>query len=255
MSLCDDLLVHIEERAGEPLPDHLAGHAASCETCRTAMERLECLAAGANVLAHVEAPTRLVDALKAMPRIAPSCERVVELLSRALDDEIDDEERQQLLAHLHECGSCRAVWGAFATLREIGSHTVVRSALESRLAIHPSRRIARERPRRKVFDLRLATAAAYLVAAATIVLVSNPATLARASNNGLETATLYTRAAVENRLASLERRGQDALATAEGWLKSQAAEAWQQARSLFLSHAANQPSGKRVVPGGDGGNP
>jgi hypothetical protein len=254
MSLCEDVLRHIEERAGAPLPDRLATHAAGCPVCRPVLDRVEGLAAGAAVLARAEAPARLVATLKAMPRLAPACERGLELLSKALDDDADASEREELLAHLHVCATCQAVWGAFATLREVGSHTSVDPPLHARLALHPSRRISLRSPRKRLFDLRLATAAAYLVAATTIVLVSNPATVARASNEGLETATLYTRAAVENRLASLERRGRDALATAEGWLKSQAVDAWVQARGLFRSGATNQPSGKNVVPGGDGGN-
>ncbi|MGE5236470.1 MAG: zf-HC2 domain-containing protein [Acidobacteriota bacterium] len=253
MNPCDDLLRHVEEHGGGPLPPSLAEHAETCPACREALARLDGLTRASGVMDRVRAPATLLAALKSMSRLAPACERAQELLCAALDGQIEGEGRQELLAHLHTCSPCQATWGAFATLREVGTQAVAGQALRARLSLHPRRNVTVRSRRKRLFDLRLATAAAYIVAAASIVLVSNPVTLARASNNGLETARLYTKAAVENRVASLTRRGREALVSAEGWLKSEALDVWRQARGLFGSPAANQPSGNRVVPGGDGG--
>jgi hypothetical protein len=104
-----------------------------------------------------------------------------------------------------------------------------------------------------VFNLRLATAAAYLLAAATVVLVGNPGNLARASSTTMERAGVYARAAVENRLDSYSRKVREDVAVVGGWLRHQATSAWERARTVTGAKRANPAPGDRVVTDGEGG--
>lgn len=253
MKACDELLDRIESGGLDGLDAELERHAAGCERCRGAVERAQGLAEAGRVLASVEAPPSLVTRLKQMPRLAPACETVQDLLAEALESELAAEARAELVAHLQSCASCRAVWEAFATLREVGRLAAPAPRLRAALAISPRNRVDL-RHRRRFFDLRLATAAAYLLAALTIMLAGNPASLARASSEGVEKASLYARAAVENRFASLSRRAQEVVTNAEGFVRDTAIHAWEQARRMFRPGSANQATAETVKKGGNGGS-
>ncbi len=250
MSQCDELLDRLE--AGEELPTVLLRHAEACETCRQALERTRALGDAGRLVAGVEAPHPLVDRIKAMPRLPLECERSQAIIAEALDGEIDPALRGELVRHLHACRACTAVWEAFATLREVGHSATPPARLRADLAIPPSRRVAVRR-RLRFFDLRLATAAVYLVAALTVALVGNPITVARASSAGVEKVSLYTRAAVENRLDSVTRRVREGLAAAEGWARDQGKALLDEARRLVAGGRANQTPSTPVVRDGDGG--
>ena len=252
MRPCDELAEHLEDAAAGTLPPHLAEHALGCADCRQRLAAAAGLRGEGAVLALLRAPAALVERLKAMPRLAPACESALALIGAALDGEIGAAERARLLGHLHACPSCHAAWEAFATLREVGAGTRAPRRLRAALALPPRQRLAfrRGRPR---FDMRLATAAAYLLAAATIVLVSNPATVARASSATVERAGVYARAAVENRLAAYSRRVTETIAVAADWLQDRGAAAVARGRELLGVAGKNQSTAKPVEQGGQGG--
>jgi Putative zinc-finger len=252
VTLCDELLEHLEDARDGTMPEHLAAHAATCQECQRALAA----SLGGETpgpLAGLTAPRPLVARIKAMPRLAAACETAIEHLNAALDGELSDRDRASLLEHMHVCQRCQAVWEAFATLREAGTNTRAGRRLRTALALPPRQHLEiRRRPR--LFDLRLATAAVYLLAAISVVLVGNPATLARASSVGVEKAQLYARAAVENRIASLGRQAQQTVVLAEGWLRDHARDAWSYARHLVSSKSENQPAERHVVGSGNGGS-
>jgi Putative zinc-finger len=254
MSRCDELLRQIEAGAADEWSAELAEHLSGCAACQLAVDRLRGLDDGAHILRDARASESLKIRLKSVTRLTPACERAQELVGIALDGELETQDRTELLAHLHDCPSCQATWDAFATLREVGAQTHLTPRFRAALAIAPSHRIAvRRRPR--VFDLRLATAAAYLLAAATVLLLSNPATVARASSDRIERAQVYAQAVVENRITSYSRQVFEAGAAATGWAHDNALQLWSSLRKTFGSHTENPKPGNRVVKSGDGGRP
>jgi hypothetical protein len=252
MKACDELLDRLESAGPAELPAELAAHAQVCDDCRQAVARAQGLEEGGHAVRGLRAPAELVNRIKGMRRLPLACESALELTSAALDGDLGPAGREELVNHMHGCESCQAFWEAMATLQEVGRLTPVGARLRARLAIHPRRRVDVRR-RGSIFDLRLATAAAYLIAAMTVVLVGNPASIARASSAGVEKAQLYTRAAVENRLESLTRRARTAVLSAQDWLTDTASAAWDQARGLVRRPAANPPAASDVSTGRDEG--
>jgi len=252
MSRCDAVLDWLLESPDADLPPELAAHVAECQDCRLAVERSRGLGEGGRLVRAARAPDSLKARLKALPRLKPECERAQDLLNSALDDTLDDAGRGELMEHLHACASCMATWEAFATLREVGAATRPAPRVRAALAIHPRLRIQARRPARR-FDLRLATAAAYLLAALTVMLLSNPATVARASSAQMDKAAVYTRAVVENRFTAYSHRLVDALATAEGWARDHAVDLWSKARRLAGTKTANPAPPADVDHDGNGG--
>lgn len=251
MTSCDELLAFLETGDPDRLPAALERHAAECETCREALDRLRGVADGAAVLARVRAPERLLERLRRLPRLPAECERAQELLGGALDGELDEAGRRELMGHLYGCVGCRGAWEAFATLREVGRDTRVRPRLRAVAALPPRQRIEGRR-RLAFFDLRLATAAAYLLAALTVMLAGNPASLARATGAGVDRATFYARAAVSNRLESLAGDALDTLTDGAAWVARNASEAWSQIRHAFGADE-NPPAQDRVGTNENGG--
>ncbi|OYW06105.1 MAG: hypothetical protein B7Z61_03775, partial [Acidobacteria bacterium 37-71-11] len=177
----------------------------------------------------------------------------LDALAAALDGEVAESDRGLLMEHMRACPACRAAWEAFATLREVGSVTRAGRRLRAALALPPRQRIELRRQQARFFDLRLATAAAYLLAALTVFLVSNPAQVARASSEGMDRAAVYARAAVENRVSSYSERIRGSIAAAEGWARDHAMSIWNSARSLVGGAPANPKAGGHVVEDGKGG--
>lgn len=252
MSRCDDLLDRIEAAGVAELPDDLAAHAHGCEGCREALARAQGLEEAGHAVRGIRPSAELVARIKTLHRLPLACEHAIASINEALDGELDMAGREALLGHLHGCPACQTAWEALATLQEVGRTTAVAPRLRARLVVHPRTRVERRR-RPRFFDLRLATAAAYLVAAMTIMLIGNPATIARASSASVERAQLYTRAAVENRLDSLTRRARTAALSAQDWFGDTARKAWNQANRLLRPRAANPAPPARVSSGRDGG--
>jgi hypothetical protein len=247
VSRCELVLDHLDAAVAGALQEDLARHVAGCADCQRAVERARALAEGERVLAAVKAPEDLKRRIKDSLRLAPACESAIAMLGAALDGELPEEARAGLLDHMHTCPSCQAIWEAFATLHEVGANTRPPARLRAALAISPRRRVeARRRPRR-LFDLRLATAAAYLLAALTVMLLSNPETVARESTYQIDRATTYASAAVENRVQSYSQRFSEAVADAEGWLRDRAQDALKMARSIVGAKTANRKGSSNVV--------
>jgi predicted anti-sigma-YlaC factor YlaD len=253
MKPCDALLDRLDAALSGSLPVELAEHLEGCSSCQLAVERARALAEGGQALHSARAPEALKRRLKSLPRLKPACEQAIDLLGAALDGEIPDEERGQLVEHMHACPACRAVWESFATLREVGNGTRVSARFRAALVLPARQRIELRRQQRRFFDLRLATAAAYLLAALTVVLLSNPATVARASSEGMDKAAVYARAAVENRVSSYSGQIKDGLASAEGWTRDRAVGVWNVARGIFGGKHANPKTPTRVVRSEKGG--
>ncbi|MDD5564748.1 MAG: zf-HC2 domain-containing protein [Thermoanaerobaculaceae bacterium] len=253
MTRCDALRDRLDAALAGALPADLAEHLAGCQACQVAVERARGLAEGESVLRAVRAPEALVRRLKQMPRLAPACEEALDALAAALDGEVAESDRGLLMEHMRTCPSCRVAWEAFATLREVGAATRAGGRLRAALALPPRRHIELRRQRARFFDLRLATAAAYLLAALTVFLVSNPAQVARASSERMDQAAVYARAAVENRVSSYSERLKGSVVAAEGWARDRAAEVWNGARSLFGGARPNPKAGEHVVKGEKGG--
>ncbi len=252
MRPCDELLEHLDDAVADTLPPLLAEHVRSCPQCQEELARALGGSPAAAALPEIRAPRTLVARLKSMPRLAPECDAAMELMSETLDGEIDAAARTRLLDHLHRCPRCQAAWEAFATLREVGAHVRAPRRLRAAIAVPPSHQLGLRR-RRPVFDMRLATAAAYLLAAATIVLVSNPATVARASSSTMERAGIYARAAVENRFSAYSRRVQDVVVAGAGWLRQHGSEAVTRGRELLGINRENPKTSKPVEPNEQGG--
>jgi predicted anti-sigma-YlaC factor YlaD len=247
MTRCELVLDHLDAVISGSLPRELAEHLATCTDCQLAAERARGLAEGEHLLASVKTPEALKRRLKDLLRLAPACESAIERLGEALDGDLPESERGELLTHMHSCPSCQAVWEAFATLRDVGANTRPPARLRAALALPPSRRVNARRQRRRVFDLRLATAAAYLLAALTVMLLSNPETVARESSYQFDRATTYAGAAVENRVKSYSQRASEAISAAEGWLRDRAEDAWRKARTVLQGKGANPKPSKGVV--------
>lgn len=252
MNPCDALLDRLDAALSGALPVELADHLEGCSSCQLAIERARGLAEGGQALHSARAPEALKQRLRALPRLNPACEQAMDVIGAALDGQIPEDERTRLVEHLHGCPACRAVWESFATLREVGSDTRVSTRFRAALALPPRQRIDLRRRQRRFFDLRLATAAAYLLAAVTVVLLSNPATVARASSEGMDKAAVYARAAVENRVSSYSERIKDALAATEGWARDRALDVWDSARAIFGGKRANPKDRSAVVESGKG---
>lgn len=255
MNPCDALLDRLDAALSGALPAELADHLEGCSTCQLAVERARGLAEGGRTLLSARAPEALKQRLKSLARLNPACEQAIDSMGAALDGEIPEDERAQLIEHLHACPACMAVWESFATLREVGGGTRVSPRFRAALALPPRQWIELRRRQRRFFDLRLATAAAYLLAAVTVVLISNPATVARASSEGMDKAAVYARAAVQNRVSSYSERIKDALVSTEGWARERALDAWDSARAIFGGKRANPKTGGRVVESGKGERP
>lgn len=254
MTTCDLVRENLEAAVAGELEAELRRHLEECAGCRDTVRRAAQSGEGGAMLRTIRAPAELKERLKAMTRLRQECERALEQFSPALDGEIDAARQGELLSHLRGCPACQAAWEAMATLREVGSLTRAPGSTRAALAVHPENRIAVRRQRRP-FDLRLATAAAYLLAAMTVFLIGNPAQIARASNVPVERAAIYTRAAVENRFDSVTRRVREGATAAYGWAGDKAVEVWNSMRGLLGRAPENpKPSGS-VVPDGNGGRP
>ncbi|NCO69492.1 MAG: zf-HC2 domain-containing protein, partial [Acidobacteria bacterium] len=129
MNRCAEIVAWIEGGGGGKVPPRFASHAEQCEGCATALEQATGLGDGAARVRGLHAPAELIQRLKALPHVAPECERALGLIFAAMDGDIAAPDRSELLTHLHGCDSCRRVWEALATLREVGQRCVVDSRL------------------------------------------------------------------------------------------------------------------------------
>ncbi len=173
MTGCDDLrellpgFAYGELEASEAAV--VAAHLSACPGCRLVAETLGFVAGGTAALGALEPPEELVSEIG-----INHCRRWLGLLFAAVDRELPDDQLERLLTHLEGCPSCRRTWADLTLMHQVGAALTPPPGLVERSASH-----LRWRLPRRVLGLRTATAAAYLLAVLTSLLVGNPVSLAR----------------------------------------------------------------------------
>ncbi len=247
MNACDRVMERLREAVAGTLPPDLSEHVATCAECTRAIEKFRSLGEASKVFAALTAPADLVARIKSMPRFPAACDVVLDRFSDALEGTLTADEADAFLDHLQGCTRCREVWEAMATLREVGQATAMPGPLRAAAAMPPWQRVHLRRRRTFLPDLKLATAAAYLLASLAVFLLGNPASLAREGSAGVERVSRFARAAVENRIDSLADRLQRRAVTARDWVLETAQETWNEVEGWF----SENPEPKNDVPDGD----
>ena len=247
MNACDRVMERLRDAVAGTLPPDLSAHVATCAECTRAIEKFRSLGEASKVFAGLTAPPDLVARIKSMPRFPAACDVVLDRFSEALEGTLSADETDTFLDHLQVCNRCREVWEAMATLREVGRATVAPASLRDAAATPPWQRVHLRRRRTFLPDLKLATAAAYLLASLAVFLLGNPASLAREGSAGVERVSRFARAAVENRIDSLADRLQKRAVTARDWVLETAQETWNEVEGWF----SENPEPKNDVPDGD----
>ena len=174
MAGCSDLRerlsLYLEGELDAAQADEVRNHLASCAECEELASTMsEVMGLGA-VLADLEPPEGLAADLATSP-----CRLWLGLLFQAVDREISQHNLERLLSHLESCPACRRTWQDMTLMHQVAE------------AIEPSQYLlkrcinARDRKPKTapILNRRLATAAAYLLAVMTSLIVGNPVTLAR----------------------------------------------------------------------------
>ena len=145
-------------------------HLATCPECADLSETMaEFMGCGA-ALADLEPPESLAADLAESP-----CRLWLGLLFQAIDHEISQRNLERLLSHLESCPSCRRTWQDMTLMHQLGEAMEPSEYLLKR-CINARERKPKTTP---ILNRRLATAAAYLLAVMTSLIVGNPVTLAR----------------------------------------------------------------------------
>ncbi len=156
----------LEEGKACAVRDHLA----DCSECTELAETMELITGAGAALAGVEPPDYLADDLQASP-----CRRWMGLLFQAVDREISQHNLERLLTHLEACPSCRRAWQDLTLIHQVSEAMEPPPHLVN-LCIRAREKRPSVRP---ILNRRLATAAAYLLAVLTSLIIGNPVTLAR----------------------------------------------------------------------------
>jgi len=156
----------LEEEKACAVRDHLA----DCSECTELTETMELIAGAGAALAGVEPPDHLAGDLQASP-----CRRWMGLLFQAVDREISQHNLERLLTHLEACPSCRRAWQDLTLIHQVSEAMEPPPHLVN-LCIRAREKRPGVRP---ILNRRLATAAAYLLAVLTSLIIGNPVTLAR----------------------------------------------------------------------------
>ena len=174
MSGCTDvrdlLSLYLEGELEEEQAIMVREHLAECEDCAGILDTLESIVEAGSALDELDPPDHLLADLASSP-----CTRWLGLLFQAVDREISQHNLERLLTHLEACPSCRRTWQDLTLVHQVSD------------AMEPSQYLlkrciaAREkRPEtRPLLNRRMATAAAYLLAVLTSLVIGNPVTLAR----------------------------------------------------------------------------
>ena len=156
----------LEEEKACAVRDHLA----DCRECTELAETIELTSGAGATLAGLEPPDHLAGDLKASP-----CRRWMGLLFQAVDREISQHNLERLLTHLEACPSCRRAWQDLTLIHQVSEAMEPPPHLVN-LCIRAREKRPGVRP---ILNRRLATAAAYLLAVLTSLIIGNPVTLAR----------------------------------------------------------------------------
>ncbi len=156
----------LEEEKACAVRDHLA----DCKECTELAETMELIAGAGALLADVEPPDHLAGDLQASP-----CRRWMGLLFQAVDREISQHNLERLLTHLEACPICRRAWQDLTLIHQV-SEAMEPPPYLVNLCIRAREKRPKARP---ILNRRIATAAAYLLAVLTSLIIGNPVTLAR----------------------------------------------------------------------------
>jgi predicted anti-sigma-YlaC factor YlaD len=174
MSRCSDirdlLSLYLEGELEEKQVLDVREHLSGCEDCAGVVETLESIVDAGSALDALEPPDHLMSDLASSP-----CTRWLGLLFQAVDREISQHNLERLLTHLEACPSCRRTWQDLTLIHQVSE------------AIEPSQYLVKrciaardKRPeQRPILNRRMATAAAYVLAVLTSLIIGNPVTLAR----------------------------------------------------------------------------
>jgi anti-sigma factor RsiW len=154
-----------ETRAGE-----VQAHLGACSECAELAETMAEVMGAGSALGALEPPECLAADLAESP-----CRLWLGLLFQAVDHEISQSNLERLLTHLESCPSCRRTWQDLTLMHQVGEAVEPSEYLLTR-CINSRERKPRTTP---ILNRRLATAAAYLLAVLTSLIVGNPVTLAR----------------------------------------------------------------------------
>lgn len=192
MTRCDELRELLPSFAyGELGPEEAAvviEHLDGCPECRAMVEALGYVAGGAGQLRSLTPPDGLALEIGANP-----CRRWLRLLFAAVDHELPEDQLERLLSHLEGCPACRSSWADLTLIHQVGEALIPPPGLAERSATPTRWRLPR-----RVLGVRTATAAAYLLAVLTSLLVGNPVSLARYQASqavGQMTSTIHTEVA------------------------------------------------------------
>ena len=156
----------LEEEKACAVRDHLT----DCKECTELAETMELIAGAGALLADVEPPDHLAGDLQASP-----CRRWMGLLFQAVDREISQHNLERLLTHLEACPICRRAWQDLTLIHQV-SEAMEPPPYLVNLCIRAREKRPKARP---ILNRRIATAAAYLLAVLTSLIIGNPVTLAR----------------------------------------------------------------------------
>jgi len=174
MAACSDirerLSLYLEGELDAAQADEVRNHLSACAECEELASTIgEVMGFGAT-LADLEPPEDLAADLATSP-----CRLWLGLLFQAVDHEISQHNLERLLSHLESCPSCRRAWQDMTLMHQVGeamepSHYLLKRCINAR---------DRKPKTAPILNRRLATAAAYLLAVMTSLIIGNPVTLAR----------------------------------------------------------------------------
>ncbi len=155
------------------LPDQIElveEHLGSCEDCAELAAVADEIAQVGSELAAIEPPAELAADLRSTP-----CRLWLGLLFQAVDREITQRNLERLLGHLDGCPACRQSWQDLTLIHQISDViTPPRNLVKKCISARHHKPAAPA-----ILNRRLATAAAYVLAVLTSLVVGNPVTLAR----------------------------------------------------------------------------
>ncbi len=164
------LSLYLEGELDEARASDVQEHLAKCPECAELAETMAEVMGAGSALGELDPPDTLATELAASP-----CRLWLGLLFQAVDHEISPRNLERLLTHLESCPSCRRTWQDLTLMHQIGEAVEPSAYLLTRCIN------SRERKPKtiRILNRRLATAAAYLLAVLTSLIIGNPVTLAR----------------------------------------------------------------------------
>ena len=209
----------LDHEASPAEADRLRSHLEHCDECAGLFEAMASVVGAGGLLAEVEPPPHLAAEIADSP-----CRRWLGLLYQAVDREISQANLERLLNHLEGCPSCRRVWHELTLIHQVGEAMTPPGHL-LRACVAVRNRLARI----PILGRRTATAAAYVLALVTSLVIGNPTTIAQdvqatAVERVSRAATEVGEVAADGRgearvlLWRAMRWGEERLAAVQGWI-------------------------------------